>query len=147
MSEYSTKMTLPWRCEQLFELAADIARYPEFLPGWKQVTILKHSDNKLLVEQKLGLGPINKPFVSEAELTPGKAVRVRSENDPFRFLNIQWIFMPQGDEACEVSLSVDYEMKSKLLDHLSARFFRTMSEDVVNRFRKEARKRYGSGSS
>jgi len=145
MSEYSTKMTLPWRCEQLFELAADIARYPEFLPGWKQVTILRHLDNKLLVEQKVGLGPINKPFVSEAELTPGKEVRVRSENDPFRYLDIHWIFVPQADEACEVCLKVDYEMKNRLLDRLSDRFFKTMTADVVDKFRKEARKRYGPG--
>ena len=139
-------MTRPWQCQQLFELAADISRYPEFLPGWKQVTILRRSDNKLLVEQKVGLGPVNKPFVSEAELIPCKEVKVRSNDGPFHYLNIDWMFESLEEGGCQVCLHVDYEMKNRLLDQLSGRFFKTMTGDVVDRFRKEARKRYGPGT-
>ncbi|MDX1334552.1 MAG: type II toxin-antitoxin system RatA family toxin [Gammaproteobacteria bacterium] len=146
MSRYSKKMTLPWQCHQLFELAADIARYPEFLPGWKQVTILRRSDNKLLVEQKVGLGLVKKPFVSEAELIPCKEVKVHSNDGPFHYLNIHWMFEPMEDGGCQVCLHVDYAMKNRMLDQLSARFFKAMTSDVVDRFRKEARKRYGPGS-
>jgi len=146
MSEYSTKMTLPWRCEQLFELAADIARYPEFLPGWKQVNILRRSDNKLFVEQQVGLGPVRKPFISEAELIPCKEVKVQSNDGPFHYLNIHWMFEPVEEGGCQVCLHVDYEMKNRMLNQLSGSFFKTMTADLVDRFRNEARKRYGPGS-
>jgi coenzyme Q-binding protein COQ10 len=146
MSKYSKKMTLSWQCEQLFELAADITRYPEFLPGWKQVTILRRSDNNLLVEQYVGLGPIKKPFVSVAELIPCKEVKVHSNDGPFDYLDIQWKFETMDGGNCQVCLLVDYEMKNRLLDRLSDRFFKTMTADVVDKFRKEAEKRYGPGT-
>jgi coenzyme Q-binding protein COQ10 len=146
MAEYSTKRRLPWRCEQLYELAADISRYPEFLPGWKKVNILRRSDNKLLVEQQVGLGPISKPFVSEAELIPCEEVKVHSTDGPFHYLNIHWMFEPEKEGGCSVSLLIDYDMKNRMLNQFSGRFFKTMTADVVDRFRNEARKRYGPGS-
>jgi hypothetical protein len=50
--------TLPFSCQQAFDIAADIERYPEFLRWWISARIQKRESNICYVEQVLGLGPI-----------------------------------------------------------------------------------------
>lgn len=142
MPEYSIKLNLPWTCEQLFDIAADIERYPEFLPGWKSVTVLRRSANFMQVKQSLGLGPINKSFISEATLDRSSAVNVVSKDGPFHHLNINWAFAEVDDDGCQVMLSIEYAMKRNLMEQMSRLFFQRLTEDVVERFRKRAQQQY-----
>jgi coenzyme Q-binding protein COQ10 len=145
MPEYSINLKLPWACEQLFDLAADIESYPEFLPGWKRVSILRRSDNSLRVEQQLGPGLLGQPFVSEAELLRPYSVRVHSDDGPFRTLNIHWEFEELDKTSSQLTLTIQYAMKKKLLERLSRLFFERLTLDVVDRFTKRARELYGPG--
>jgi len=58
----------PFSCEQLFDLAADVERYPQFLTAWKSVRIVKREANVLDVEQILGVGPVRLSFGSKTVL-------------------------------------------------------------------------------
>ena len=57
MPAHSTSRTLPYSCEQLFDLAADVESYQEYLPGWVSARTLERTGNRLRVEQQLGLKP------------------------------------------------------------------------------------------
>ncbi len=46
---------LPFSCERVFDLAADIERYPEFLPGWIAAQVLRRQTHACDVHQILGL--------------------------------------------------------------------------------------------
>ena len=69
-------VTLPFTCEQIFDLAADIERYPEFLPGWISARILSRAVDQLEVEQVLGIGPARVQFRSRAVLHRPKQIAV-----------------------------------------------------------------------
>jgi coenzyme Q-binding protein COQ10 len=68
MPSHRASRILPWSCEQLFDLAADVENYPAYLPGWVSARVIERTDKRLRVEQQLGLKLLRQPFVSTAEL-------------------------------------------------------------------------------
>jgi coenzyme Q-binding protein COQ10 len=60
MPRLGVSQALPYRREQLFDLAADVERYPEFLPWWLSATV-RHRDGEIYsTDQVVGIGPITK---------------------------------------------------------------------------------------
>ena len=79
---YADSLQLPYSCRQVFDLVADIERYPEFLPGWTRARILARQDNHLLAEQQLQTGPAVFRFHSTAELPPCSRVYITANAGP-----------------------------------------------------------------
>ncbi len=143
MSMHGATRTLPYSCEQLFDLAADVERYPEYLPGWVDVRILERTDKHLRVEQKLGLKIFRRPFVTTAVLDRPQKVSIRSDDGPFRFLQIEWCFEPARPGYCKVSLDFNYRLRNGLLEQIAATLFDHASPEIIRRFDRRAQRLYG----
>jgi ribosome-associated toxin RatA of RatAB toxin-antitoxin module len=94
---------LPFSCEQVFDLAADVERYPEFLPGWISARILQRESNRLYVEQVLGIGPVRLRFDSRTVLYRPERIEVTSSQPPFRYYSLTWLFVPGPAASCSLS--------------------------------------------
>lgn len=143
MSTNNASQTLPYSCEQLFDLAADVESYPEYLPGWTNVRILERSDNHLRVEQQLGLKPFTQPFITTAVLDRPQKISIHSDDAPFRFLWIDWCFEPAGQGQCTVSLEFSYQLRVGLLERMTATLFEHTSPEIIKRFKRRAQLLYG----
>lgn len=99
-------------------MAADIERYPEYLPGWISARILKREANVLYVEQVLGVGPARVRFCSRAVLRRPTRIDVTSSEPPFRHYSLTWLLAPRSAMSCSLSVMVDLELESSLLEHL-----------------------------
>jgi coenzyme Q-binding protein COQ10 len=106
---------LPFSCEEMFDLAADVERYPEFLPGWISARILQREVNRLYVEQVLGIGPVCLRFSSSTVLYRPERIEVTSSKPPFRHYSLTWLFAPGPAVSCNLSVKVDLELRSSLL--------------------------------
>lgn len=144
MPTHTVSRILPWSRTQLFDLAADVEHYPDFIPGWNEVRILERDDNRLKVEQCLGLGPIQHCFVSEALLERPQRVAVSSRHEPFRTLQIEWRFTPDN-AASRVELTIDLEMAGAMLEAAAEMLFIMATDDIITRFELRARQLYGTG--
>lgn len=138
--------TLPYTCEQLFDLAADVERYPEYLPGWVAVRIIERSANWLRVEQQLGLRLLRQPFVSTAELERPRRVLVRSHDSPFRSLHLEWRFEPAASGSCRVSLNLDFHLQSSFLEQIASALFEQTAAGIIARFERRAQQLYGTSA-
>lgn len=146
MSSHSATRILPYTREQLFDLAADVESYPEFLPGWVEARVLEHGGNRQRVEQRLGLKWIPLPFVTTAILDRPHRLSIHSSDGPFRFLQIEWRFATAGPAHCTVSLEFKYELRTGLLERLAAATFDQLSPEIIKRFDQRARTLYGTGT-
>ena len=142
MSTCSASRTLPYSCEQLFDLAADVESYPEYLPGWLDVRILERNGNQLRVEQQLGLGFLPMPFVTTAVLDRPEKLGIHSDDGPFRVLQIDWRFEPAGPGGCTVSLDFDYRLRFGFLDRMAATLFEHSSQEIIDGFTRRAHRLY-----
>jgi coenzyme Q-binding protein COQ10 len=138
---------LPFSCEQVFDLAADIERYPEYLPGWISARILKREADVLYVEQVLGVGPARVRFASRAVLHRPERIEVTSSEPPFRHYSLTWLLAPRPAVSCSLSVMVDLELESNLLQHLVSRVLPASIEGVIAAFEARAHSLYARSDS
>lgn len=143
MKRYAIARTLPWSCGQLFDLAADVASYPDFLPGWMDVQILEETAQHLRVRQRLGLGPLNHTFTSSAELQRPWQVLISTQDAPFQHLHIQWQFEEDMLGGCRVSLAVELETGGSVFETALAGLFEITTPEIIERFEQRAAQLYG----
>lgn len=135
---------LPYTDGQMFDLAADIERYPEFLPHWPRATIQRREGDILYVLQEIDLGIRQLRFESRAVLDRPGQLRVTSETAPFRSMLIDWRFKPEG-EGSVTTLTIEIEMQSPLLEAVAGTLIRQLTRDVFDRFQQRAAMLYAPG--
>ena len=104
--EYDDTAIFDFNPQQVFDVVADIERYPEFLPGWRSAKLLDRENNTLVVEQELGFPLLNWRFESRATLEPPYQICIESSKGPFPDLEIRWGFTPVENDQTKVSLMI-----------------------------------------
>jgi coenzyme Q-binding protein COQ10 len=133
---------LPYPPEDLFDLAADVERYPEFLRGWIAAPIRKREANVYYTDQTLGLGPIRLRFASKTTLDRPKRIEVTSKDPPFQRFWLCWRFDPQPGMSCLVRLAVEIELRSRLLGRIADQALPSLIMDTIAAFEMRAARLY-----
>lgn len=118
MPSLSYEVRLPYPPGAVFDLVADVERYPEFLPGWRSARIVQRDDNVLTVEQSLGGRGFGWRFRTTATLDRPRKIRIETRERPFRFLHQTWQFEPAADGGTLLSLEAEYQLRGLPLRHL-----------------------------
>ena len=142
MPTHAETKLIPYQPEQLFDLVADCAKYPQFLPWCVGARVRSRSETQQVVDLTIGFGPFRESFTSRVEMDkPGKII-VRYENGPFKYLKNQWIFRPDP-KGCKVEFFVDFEFRSRILQMAIGTVFTEAVRMMVNAFLNRARELYG----
>lgn len=142
MPTFNDRVAIGYRPEQLFDLVADVGKYPEFLPWCVGAQVRSRTDTMLVADLTIGFGPFRESFTSRVTLDRPKRIRVTYENGPFRYLNNQWVFT-QTPEGTQVDFWVDFEFKNRLLQAAIGVVFGEAVKRMVSAFLKRARDTYG----
>ena len=134
---------LPYSPEQMFDLVADVGKYPTFLPWCAGARVKSQTDTQLVADLTIGFGPFRESFTSRVQLDRPHQVQVKYENGPFRYLNNQWTF-ESHPKGCNVKFYVDFEFKSRVLQAAIGVVFNNAVKLMVNAFLKRARDVYGA---
>jgi coenzyme Q-binding protein COQ10 len=138
MPRHSESRQVPYRPEQLFDLVADVGRYPEFLPWCVGARVRSRTATEMVADLTIGFGPFRESFTSRVTLDRPGLIGVRYESGPFRYLTNQWRFEP--DEAgCRVHFHVDFEFRSRLLQVAIGAVFHEAVRRMVAAFLGRAR--------
>lgn len=142
MPTHAEKRVLRYTPEQMFNLVADVRRYPEFLPWCVGARIVSQTETELVADLTIGFKMFRETFRSRVALERPHAVRVRYENGPFRYLNNNWTFTPV-EAGTEVDFFVDFEFKSRLLQAVIGTVFNEAVRLMVRAFERRAMALYG----
>ena len=115
MSTHAERRLLPYRAEQLFDLVADVERYPEFLPWCVGARVRERKPNLVVADLLIGYRMVRERFTSRVVLDRPKRIDVSYSEGPFRYLNNHWLFEPQPDGGCLLDFYVDFEFRSRML--------------------------------
>jgi len=140
-------MVYGFQPEPLFDLAADVERYPEFLQWWIAARILRRSANVYFTEQILGRGSIRLNFVSKTILYRPERIVVTSDEPSFRRFELAWFFEPVPDIGCRVSVEAGVALRASLLQRVVDRVLPAALADIVASFEAHARKLARTGAS
>ena len=142
MPQHAESKLVPYRADQLFDLVADVGKYPQFLPWCAGAVVRSRSETEMVADMTIGFGPFRETFTSRVTLERPQRVKVRYENGPFRYLNNQWDFLPHPN-GCEVDFFVDFEFRSRILQAAIGVVFNEAVRRMVGAFNKRAREVYG----
>lgn len=112
----------------MFDLVADVEKYPEFLPLCEALTVRsrKERDGKvlLLADMTVGYKAIRETFTTQVLLNKAeRVIDVKYIDGPFKYLDNLWRFEDTAVGGCSVNFFIDYEFKSRILGALMGSMF------------------------
>jgi coenzyme Q-binding protein COQ10 len=121
---------------RLYDIAADVESYPDFLPGCVAARVTARSAERLEVENVFGMGFMRVKFRTDAFPDPPERLRVTSDDGPWRRFELEWRFVDQDDGAGAAELSVTADFRSPLLAGLAGGAFARLEEKLVAAFQR-----------
>lgn len=135
----------PFTPDQLFDLVADVERYPEFLPWCVASRIKRRDGNKVWADLVIGFKMLRERFTSCVTLDrAAHRIDVIYTDGPFRYLNNHWIFKPAPGGGTVIDFYVDFEFRSMLLQKIIGALFGEAVRRMVSAFEHRAARLYGS---
>lgn len=131
--------------EQLFDLVADVEKYPEFLPWCVDARIRRREGDLIVADLVIGYRVFRERFTSTVALDRPHRIDVTYSDGPFRYLNNHWIFAPEGPDSCVIDFFVDFEFRSRVLQAVVGRVFGEAVKVMVHAFERRADELFGGG--
>ncbi|HZL59386.1 MAG TPA: type II toxin-antitoxin system RatA family toxin [Stellaceae bacterium] len=142
MPVHAEQRLLPYTPEQLFDLVADIERYPEFLPWCVGSRIRERHDNQIVADLMIGWRVVRERFTSRVTLYRPDRIDVSYADGPFKYLDNHWKFIPQHGGTL-IDFNVDFQFRSRLLQTVIETVFTEAVKRMVGAFEARARELYG----
>lgn len=147
MPRHSEIRQLPYSADQMYNLVADVAKYPEFLPWCAAARIrsrIRHDDHEVMeADLVISFKVFRERFGSRVTLWP-ETRRIDTEylDGPFKFLKSYWIFHSRA-VGCEVEFFVDFEFRNAILQKVIGVVFNEAMQRIVGAFETRAKDLYG----
>ena len=142
MPTHAEERLLPYKVEELFDLVADIERYPEFLPWCVGARIRERRDDYILGDLLIGWRMVRERFTSRVHLYRPDRIDVEYAEGPFKYLENHWKFIPKNGGTL-IDFHVDFEFRSRVLTGIVETVFTEAVKRMVGAFEKRARQLYG----
>jgi coenzyme Q-binding protein COQ10 len=152
MPQFSSKRRVSHSAPQMFDLVADVERYPEFVPLCKSLKIRQRTAKPdgteiVVADMTVSFKLVREAFTSRVTLDrPNLKILVEYLRGPFSNLENRWSFEPRSDNACDVGFFLAYEFKSRMLAMLMGTMFDTAFQRFAAAFEKRADAIYGKAS-
>ena len=149
MPRFSNKRRVQHRAEQMFNLVADVERYPEFVPLCQSLKIRQRTPKPdgtelVVADMTVSFKLVRETFTSQITLDrPNLKILVEYLKGPFSNLENRWTFEPKGDDACDVGFFIAYEFRSRMLAMLMGTMFDAAFQRFAAAFGKRADQIYG----
>ena len=132
-----------YSAQQMYDLVCDIDAYPQFLPWCGGSRILKREDDVIEAELLIAKGGFKKAFSTRNRIENGTKMTISLLNGPFTSMEGEWNFTPLREDACKISLDLEFEMPGKLANLAFGAVFNQICNTMVSSFTSRAKQVYG----
>ena len=152
MPSFTTRRSVRHSADDMFELVADVDKYPQFVPLCQSLRVRKRTPAEVgieivVAEMTVAYKLIRETFTSKVTLDrPRLQILVQYLDGPFRKMENRWRFVSTGDGRCDVEFAIDYEFKSRTLGLLMGAMFETAFRRFAAAFEARADQVYGKPS-
>ena len=150
MPQFFTKRRVRHSASEMFDLVADVERYPQFVPLCQSLRVRGRESagegrEVIVADMTVAYKFIRETFTSRATLERGELeILVEYLEGPFQQMNNKWNFRPAGDDACDVEFFIAYEFRSRTLGVLMGTMFETAFRRFSAAFERRADDVYGA---
>ena len=118
--------------KHMYDLVNDVASYPQFMDGCVGVELLEHSESAMLARLDLKKAGVQLSFMTRNKLVVAESIEMSLEDGPFKKFTGLWLFKPLTDDACKVSLDLEFEFSNAGLGLAASNLFSGMANNLVD---------------
>jgi ribosome-associated toxin RatA of RatAB toxin-antitoxin module len=133
---------VPFSAQQMFDLVADVERYKEFLPWCSDSQLVSRTENEVCGKIEVSRLGITQAFSTCNAIDPPHRMEIALREGPFKRLHGEWRFTQLRDDACKVSLMMDFEFSGRLINAAFGKVFHQIANSLVASFVERAREVY-----
>jgi coenzyme Q-binding protein COQ10 len=151
MPKFNSRRRVNHSAPQMFDLVADVERYPEFVPLCRSLKIRQRTQRPdgtevIVCDMTVSFKLVRESFTSRVTLDRASLkILVEYLQGPFSNLENRWSFEPKSETTCDVGFYLSYEFKSRMLAMLMGTMFDAAFQRFAAAFEKRADAIYGPG--
>lgn len=139
MFRKTVSRVVPHARETMFDLIADVERYPQFVPMWQAARVIRHGDSFYETEQVLRVNLARYRFVSKTFVEPPERIVITSEDKLFRAMTFEWTLEEvEPGSSSRITLEVKVDMSSGLLEDLVMTVAKRSADNLIKAFEDRA---------
>ena len=146
MPKHAETRHLPYSADQMFDLVADVKRYPEFLPWVTAMRVRQDGPGETLADMIVGFKGLRETFTSRVRKERPTTITVDYIEGPLKFLRNEWRFRPEPG-GCAVEFTVDFAFKNRVFEMLAGQVFQAALRRMTSAFETRAAALYGTAAS
>jgi coenzyme Q-binding protein COQ10 len=146
MPKHAETRHLPYTPEQMYDLVADVRRYPEFLPWVTAMRVRSDTATETLADMIVGFKGLRETFTSRVQKARAETITVDYIDGPLKYLRNEWRFRRE-EQGCAVDFSVDFAFKNRMFEMLAGQVFGQALRKMIGAFETRAAVLYGNNSS
>src|SRR3984893_4507864 len=149
MPKFNSRRLVNHSAARMFDLVADVERYPEYVPLCSALKVLQRTPKPdgteiVVCEMTVSFKLVRETFTTRVTLDRATLkILVEYLQGPFSNLENRWTFEPKSDTSCDVGFYLAYEFKSRMLAMLMGTMFDTAFQRFAAAFEKRADAVYG----
>jgi coenzyme Q-binding protein COQ10 len=143
MPHHHERRSLPHSAAQMYDLVADVRRYPEFLPWVAAIRIRKEEETEMLADMVVGFKSLRETFTSRVIKTPNSSIIVDYLDGPMKHLHNAWEFEDIIGGGSVVDFTVDFSFRNRMFEALAGQFFDSALRKMTTAFIERADMLYG----
>ena len=118
--------------QAMYDLVNDVASYPQFMDGCAAVEVFEHTEQTMLARLDLKKAGVQISLMTRNSLQSPRQIEMQLDDGPFKKLKGLWLFKPLTEEACKVSLDLEFEFSSRGMGLAASNLFAGVANNLVD---------------
>ncbi len=118
----------------MFDLVNDITAYPSRFSWCHSAQLFKHDEHRLMARLDVVVGAFRTWFITDNTLKRPSQIDMKLRDGPFKRLEGRWEFQMLAEESCKVSLRLEFEPVSRMLNPALTLGFNGLADRMVKDF-------------
>ncbi|GAB3097741.1 type II toxin-antitoxin system RatA family toxin [Aestuariicella hydrocarbonica] len=143
MTQIHRSALVAYSDQKMFELVNDIETYPHYMDGCVGAKVLERSSVEVTARLDLKKMGVSYSFTTRNLLDAPHTMDMNLVEGPFKRLKGVWTFRALAEDACKVSLDLEFEFNNSLMAKTAGKLFESVANELVDGLCRRAKQVYG----
>jgi len=152
MKQVRKSVLLWYTPHEIYQLVADVEKYPQFLPWCERAEVLSRDEQGQTARLHLSYAGIRQSFTTRNTQVVDRSLHMGLVDGPFSLLDGLFRFVPLAlsagkgsgrDDACKIEFELRYEFANAVLEVAISPVFDRIADTFVDSFVRRAEQVYG----
>lgn len=143
MTQIHRSALVAYSDQQMFQLVNDIEAYPQYMDGCIGAEVLERNESEITARLDLSKMGMRYSFTTRNHLIEPETMDMRLVEGPFKQLKGLWSFRALAENACKVSLDLEFEFNNGLVAKAAGKWFESVANELVDGLCRRAQQIYG----